>query len=441
MKRTKVYKTSIYAIFLIFILFIHLHMSYISDDQVNIAQFGSLSWKELVSHYWITNGRIFTDVLANLLYKIPMVVWKGLDSLIWVCMLSLIVRLFTKGTVLETFISAVILLTFPFHYLNSAGYIATSTNYTYTVFAILLAVYAAKSGREDRNMIAVLLGGFPVVYACGHDQSAVVFLSISTIMLIYSLVGRLVYKQENKIQIFSWLYYLVIGGMAYLIYFLSPGHSVRAGQYGGTFDIPGFENWTIFDKLYNGFTSTSADLIFRWVGVFFLFCVLIFTLAILHSGWLVKLLAGIPLIFEVLQIVTGYDHFTYSYENMFAMSNLIPWNLDLLEGGLAIIISFVIYGCIFWSIWLLFEDKKIRWTMIFLLLLGGGSRVMMGFASTLYGSSFRTFTILIFMLIICCVLTAKEIFNQQNRMANGAVLASSVWIMLCTYSVSYNNIW
>lgn len=432
-------KPIIYICFGLLIFVLHIHMGYISDDMVNINSHTGISFMDLVGIYWESNGRFFTDVLANLLYRIPMALWKLGDTLVYIIMARIIVKVFTRDTKEDVIVVCAIMLMYPFSYLASAGYIATSANYIYPIFAILLALYALHCLKEEKKyaILYVVLSTVPILYASNHDQSAVVFSIGCMALLIYRFFKRDALDTANyrKINI-AILYQFIICIFGYLLYFTSYGHQNRVDQLDGPFSIADYADWTLFDKLYTGYTSTVSELIFGFVAIYFVMCLFIFILGQMQKSKPIKIVCAVPLGFCVLEAATGYSYFVYTNDEMFHLTNLISpyhgWS-----GLLGLVISLVVIASIFISVQFIFRENKTRLIVTLLLILGCGSRGMMGLSATLYASSFRTFTMLLFTLIICTILMAIELLNKKNQKVTGSVFSVIALAALYSYSLSY----
>ena len=152
-KYEKYYKYIIYFIFACLMFLKHVPMDYISDDAVVSAFVTEQSLYENFLHRWYYNGRIFTDVLANIFYRQPMILWKVFDTCIYVLSAVLMKKIFTKDRWQDALISCGLILLYPTEYLKSAGYIATTTNYVYPVVCLLVVMFYIKSNRIFRGQL------------------------------------------------------------------------------------------------------------------------------------------------------------------------------------------------------------------------------------------------------------------------------------------------
>jgi hypothetical protein len=69
---------------------------------------------------------------------------------------------------------------------------------------------------------------------------------------------------------------------------------------------------------------------------------------------------------------------------------------------------------------------------------GLASRVMMGFSPTLFGSSFRTFTYLLLLMQVNCILIFKEILRKNNKIASMVVLLVAVGLAAYMYVLNHS---
>ena len=182
-------KFLIYGIFFLLILTHHLTWGVVSDDVTNTTAFGEMSMYDIFQYKYMGNGRIFTDMLAFVIYRsMPYWAWKVLDSLIWTGLAWLIARLFTDNETDQVLAVCMMLLVYPFGFLWSAGYIATTTNYIYPMLAMLLAVAPCiwdLRRHEKLPWYLYLLSGMGIIYADNQDQYAVALCGFLFLTVIY----------------------------------------------------------------------------------------------------------------------------------------------------------------------------------------------------------------------------------------------------------------
>jgi hypothetical protein len=150
-------------------------------------------------------------------------------------------------------------------------------------------------------------------------------------------------------------------------------------------------------------------------------CVLVCVLGMLNGKRIVKGIAAIPLLFCLGSYNIWSHLFAYYPEYGFAMMDLNTYHnlaFTVLTSLLPLILFLIICITVISSC----ESKVDGGTIVLLLSVGLASRVMMGFSPTLFGSSFRTFTYLLLLMQVDCILIFKEIQKKNNKMASLIVL-------------------
>ena len=268
------------AIFAFVILMIHKSMYIISDDMVNLdlgVNFSNVFSYIQDRYYHI--GKFLCDGLAFVLYCIPFKLWKILDTLAYVVMLLLIWDMFTDRSIKMLAVTATGICLFPItHYMSSAGYIMTTTNYIYPVIALLFAyepVVRSLQGRRVRIPLYVIsvLG---LIYASNQDQSGVVSIGGFFIICVVFLWNWKKEDVASSKRIFKLsLIYLALALAAYIYMFTTPGHIERMSS---TVEMerwfPQYADWTIADKVYQGVTTTFANIFYQRPTLFLWFCYL-----------------------------------------------------------------------------------------------------------------------------------------------------------------------
>ena len=381
----------------------------ISDDAVVAPTIYSQTLMQNFIARWEYNGRIFTDVLANLFYRMPLVVWKLFDVSVYIAIALLTCVIFTENRWKDIAIVCTLILLFPMNYLSSAGYIATSTNYVYPVACLLTVMYQLFTARK-RKQIPWL--SYPIMVTCvlyitNHDQSGMVLIGGLFIYLFYCIGTR----EDKKIicGISTWLAFSVI---CYALTFVIPGHIYRMTD---TSEMehwfPQYATWTLTKKVYHGFSTTIANFLFSDVKVFALVSILLFILTLSQGKIYNKIVAAVPLAVMLTSDYIGIDKFIVYYDYSCGMPDLIPPSQNIIPLILSVVsvcsIFFIACNC-------MSEERK--YLVLMLLILASGSREMMGFSATLYASSFRTFTFFLYAVIACCLLMLQDLKKKNEHL-------------------------
>lgn len=402
----------VYGLFFCFLFVIHALMEYVGDDAIVSTTIDQSSLAELFVNRFYENGRIFTDVLANAFYRMPMIIWKLFDTLVYLLILRLLVFLFGENTVEDTLIIGLLMMLYPFSYLSSAGYIATSTNYIYPILCLLLIMvpFRQRMLGYEISMKQHVVSVIAILYVSNHDQSAMVLVGGLLLALLLNKTLKLEKKNVRIIQ-----FYLLLALVAYGVMFFMPGHLKRMQN---TTEVglwfPQYVDWSFGKKLYHGYSSTVANLLYGNVKLFQLFCLLLLSVALIKkAGWKI-FVPMIPIAVMVFSEQIGDFYFVGYYPHTSGMPELVPLDGRLLH-YIPLVFSIIAVIGVFASIWLLVYGEKRRWTLLCLLLLGAGSRGMMGLSPTIYESSYRTFSIFLYVLIISNVLLLREIKEEVQK--------------------------
>lgn len=414
----------IYTMFAIVLFLIRIPMGYVSDDAVVSQAIHDQSLLENFIHRWTYNGRIFTDVFANAFYRVPIIVWKIFDVGVYLAIASMLVRLFTPNTWKSVLVVCVLILTFPTEYLVSAGYIATSTNYVYTVLGLLyICVYIrdldqGSSIRPIRYPLLLLA----VLYTSNHDQTAMVLLGG---MVLY--IAFCIYRRKDKRFIYQLVFLFAISLVSYLFMFFVPGHQYRMHDTGEmNFWLPEYANWSLAKRIYKGFSSTVAILFFTDLKIFRLFCMLIALCGISQSNKINRVISLIPGAVVLLGNLLGKDYFVIQHTYTLSMFDLISPSqnpIPLLLTGIAVL-------SIFYTIWMCVEHFDSKVYLEILIILAAGSRWMMGLSATIYASSYRTFTFFIYAIIASILLILNELKTKMPNRGEWIAVGAIAMVLL-----------
>lgn len=421
--------------YFVLMLLLHLKMSVVSDDIVfkdNLTDSTVIQFMQKC--YLYINGRIFTDPLGAVLVAIPFTAWKVLDSGICTVAYYMIDKLLAdKDQILEHLFVFLVMLMYPVYYLMSAGFIMTSTNYLYTSFGILCIAVALKWTRDRKFSVgSVVLITVASFYAANQDQSACVAIAL---LLAYAVYLVAVEKGEKRV-VWMTLYALICVCAGFALLWFSPGHIARSKSVEGTFCVPGYADWSVATKLFKGYTTTAANLLYYPTWIYVMLCVLVCVLGMLNKKWIMKGIATIPLLFCLGSYYIWSHSFSYYPTYGFGMADLLTYDNPILT-VVTSLLPLVLFLFLCFAVLDSCESKLYGGTIVLLLSIGLASRVAMGFSASLFGSSFRTFTYLLLLMQVDCVLIFKEILRKNNKMA--CVLILLVAAGLAAYMYVFNQ--
>lgn len=422
----KTAKFCIYLAYAIFFFWRHYFLVYVGDDLIMGPGVDSYSlWENFVWH-WGYNGRIVTDVFANIWYRFPsMMWWKVFDTGVYVLVAMLISRIFTKNRWYHVLIVCGLILIFPFSYMESAGYIATTANYLYPIVGVLVLLRFIKYILENekipkRMYVAVAVA---IIYTTNQDQTAVALLAGLLCYLIYCIVTK---AEKRLTRNVTGLFLSSL--FMYLAYFMLPGHLGRmTGESTEEMDLwfPEYIEWTFLDKVFHGYSSTVANLFFNNVKLFTLFTAILLIFSLRQKSPLKKFIGCVPFAGILISRILGKSQFIYTFTRSIGMPDLLPLDVTCFP----FILSVLMLICIFAAVWLNVEKIETKLLLTLLLVLAAGTREMMGFTATIYASSFRTFTFFLYAIIVCCIILLNELEEDKEHnhlwyMGLGAIVAA-----------------
>lgn len=403
----------IYILFSAAVFCMHLPMAYFNDDLSFLRSMESTSLPGYLLSRFYENGKILTDGLAGVFLQLPMMVWKVFDTVVYLLIAVLIVRNFTEGTWQDTLTVCLLLWLFPFWYLSTAGWIATTANYLYPVLCLLTVIDLLRGMRSGKRIRVweYLLGGLAIVYAANQDQAAAILIGGLLLYLCYA-----VFTKADKKSIFRIAAVLLFSLASYLILFFLPGHINRMSDTAEMERwLPEYANWSLLTKLYHGYTSTVACLFFHDVKLFDLFCLLLFLLSVSTPGVIPKIAGGVPLGAILVIHLMGKDKFVIYPSYAGGMPELLPLSCGW-KAAVVLLLTLLVIGCGVFTICKCVKDRSKKWLLLLLLVLSAGSREMMCLSATLYASHARTFTYLVYGLLLCDLIILNELRQRRQSM-------------------------
>lgn len=425
-------KGMVWVTFVLLLAGIHFSFHYSGDDLKLLNQ----TFGELVEKRWQDSGRVLTDAVAWVSCFLPSKLWKLLDIAVIVGTVGMLGYLFTeKNSAENTLLVCAAFLLFPFQILSTAGYIATIANYLYPFFTMLVVFTAIKQkitrGKTPWWMyLPVILS---VIYTTNQDQYAISLIFFLTILLIVSLKNDSLRRARGLL----WLEEIA-SVLGYAALYFAPGHRFRMNTYGTW--IPDYAQWSVGDKLFHGYTATVAYLYYRQIPLLTVFFVLLFLNAM--GGKEKKrgavLFTGIPLGIHLVWKGSGIDLLQPLPEVALGMPEIGP----LSEGKnmLLFLLTILLTVSVFIGVCLTVDTVWRKYTILVLLFMGAGSRMAMGFSETLYGSSYRTYSFLLFCVVISVILLVQELREKSNDRALGFAWGVMGLEILEQYSLSLRSL-
>ena len=397
--------------FLIFFI-LHYFMPVVSDD----LRFHNGPYFQSFFLFYVGGaGKILTDSLGGYLNRIPFLLWKLLDSALWCGMICLFVSVIfspeEKNRTKWTFylIAGFILLCYPYRYLSSAGYIFTSTNYIYPAFCILACVnFLVHSPIDRKGRFSSLLASLVcAAYAGSQEQSACVLFG-----LLLGIVLLKLYRKESFSKAILIAEFAACAAV-FIIVMTSPEHIARSAETTGRFCVPNFDNWSFSTKLLKGYTTTAAVTLFCPCYLYYIFVFLLLLCGLRKKSPIQKLLSALPGLESLIIYTIGSEWFVEYPDYGYGMPDIKSYYLEN-ETFLFLVLSLCIVISVILAIFASQDSLEKSVILLFLAAVAFSSRIIMGFSATLFGSSFRTFSFLLFLLIAADLFLVRELYDDKK---------------------------
>lgn len=426
--------TLLFFIFL-FLLFVHSFVSFGGDDT---SYFSSMLdsyslFSFLKMRYSIWSSRIIIEGFLVFLSR-HLYLWKVLDSLIYTLFIYASNRLlFSKMTFKNLGLTAAILLLYPFLYIGETGYCATSLNYLWPLSFMMIGFlpYRAYLYQEKIPKYLYPISILSILYAINHEQAVCIVLAVSLFFLIYALLKKSSLKYPSILLILS---------IISLIFILTcPGNENRVGIEMANY-YPDYINANILDKLYLGMTTSMSILLdCTWIIYFFgliLFLSVIRNICQKVPRVIAVIYFGVLTFFFFLKIYCQIKNYYYEVFNYFTKIG----HIFVLNKTNICWLSLIFFFFTF-TIYLLYQlEKKKCIIPIFILLLGIGSRVMMGFSPTIFASGRRTVIFFFTSFLFLSILFIKWYFPSFKRRDKGLVIGVLISFLLLNWGIFFLNI-
>ncbi len=418
-----------FLIFLIILLCYHWKLAVVTADYptfqtiVSKHPLLSLTKNGFLSYRYATwSSRSLIEFNVGVLVSVPTEIWRILDSVIFAAIAVLLSKLLANNNESPFFYNCLaclfvglFILTFS-KILESAGWLATTTNYIWPICFILIHFYLLKEfifknkdiSKFKRTIIYLILI-ITLLEAISSEQLLVMVGGAYLFAIVYCL-----YK---KIEIPKLIYLFIIIILFNFIYdFCCPGNINRV-KVVTKLGFPDYANFNIINKL-----DVGINYFLSWIlmakdlfSVIFLALLGFYTYLISNKNK-ITIITLIPCLAVLFFASLRFANFTtvYSY---FDLTNLKHGLLSL--GFIRMLSCGVMYLIItlipLYSIYLIYKDnKKLGYFIFVLLILGFGSVIISGFTPSLTSDG-RIYLNYLFVMIILDYLLVDKILEFKNK--------------------------
>lgn len=267
-----------FILFAVLMVILHLVMG-VNGDDIRYAKI--LNNQTVVAYvnyrYFNWSSRLIIDTLLAILARHNMIIWKILDVILYTIGVYYIIRLVDrKFSKKITYLGIFLFLMYPFYEMASAGWIATTLNYSWCfafgMISFIPLIYESQGEKVSKYMYVISF--LALLYATNQEQSGALILGFNLLYLINSLINK---NRVNRFNVLA----VVVSAISLVFILTCPGNEIRFAHE-VSYWYPEFANFTVIDKSYLGLVTTFGNLIEQKI-IFPLFyilasvCVLIFS--------------------------------------------------------------------------------------------------------------------------------------------------------------------
>lgn len=371
----------------------------------------NVTWSWIINtRYLAWSSRVFIDVLIpffvdhSLLLKITCIAFLFVSPFI-------LLKLLKGNSLIHLLFCFAVISLLPYYEMKTAGFAATVLNYYFPIVLALFlcaAIYSNCKLNLLLSFVILIIG----IFACNHEQCVVVIFTFSVLALIKSRPNL------NSIALET----LVISILSLVFILMSPGNSVRMSLEMHNW-MPEFAEFSVFEKMYMGVTTTFFNLCYH-NNLPFVFCLVVLVLCLTNKlRWAITSLIVLSLCQEILRKVFK--------------------STDLLENAtwLNSFPSFTVIIFFAYVIALLVIALKLnlsiqnRVVIIVMILLAFALRGVIGLSPTVFASGVRTSIFSQSLFIICAGYALMQ--SNVNRSKISILLSYFVYVNLHKFILNY----
>ena len=413
----KIKNSSYFPFLLLFCIYMVIHLLCtinFGDDLV----FSQIPQSEILSrlkwNYYNWSTRLIIEFVYYNLYHFPLIIWRILDSLIMVLIAYSIMKLFSAKISKKTsYLICALVLLYPFIQMSSAGWIATTANYTWPLafglygMTYLRRIYDNTSIHWWQHILFCL----SFVYAGNSEQIVCLLLVVYAVFIIYFL------KKHNFH--FPMLFHFSILVFLFLFKVTGPSNALVNLAIAKTY-YPNYYSQSLVSRITDTFISTCGHFI-KYANpiLLLILCILCYLVYVKHKNWHYRMIPTLPLILCLGIAIFSNAEFSQFYAfSTFDNGFINVFNFNHFAEYVPLITYLFILLSIMLSIYLIWgtSAKTIVAELIFV---GGfATRMILTFSASIYASALRTFNALYFCLIALLFLLFQE---SETSLASGGL--------------------
>lgn len=385
----------------------------------------------VLKQYTAWSSRTIIEVVMVIISSLPNIVWHVLDSAICIFIVAMLCKLLDiQNKKSELLILLTCIATYSVIDMSSAGWIATTMNYSWPLAMLLfLLVTIQKILKKERiGKFEYLCSILACIYSCNNEQITV-FMTITSFSL-------LIYELKNKCFQRRLIPYFIITILEFVYIAFSPGNAYRR-EFETNYWFPDYANYHPFDKIYLGYSTTINNLFYSNNLI-----VLVFLVALMSNIWtkysngIIKIVSAIPVVFIVfVQYLSGHRLLNNYYVNLLK-TPCYEGRIEQMTGigyfsfGVSILL---VLSVLISFLYVFVEDNLIIFMGVFIGSIA--SRLILGFSASIYASGNRTFLLL---EVGLCFFSTYLI--ARNEAAKKIFLDLKLFVILFDILLIFSNI-
>lgn len=372
----------------------------------------------LMTRYETWASRLLIEAVLVYISR-NILLWKVLDWIFWVFLAWAFAGLFPKEhRERAAYLIVGFLLVYPMWDLRTAGWIATSVNYTWPLALGVFSLHGAAKAfyNEKTSPLMWTLYGLAALFGANMEQMSAVILAVNFCAVVYFIL------EQKSVRLYGCaIIGFVIAAAEFVFIMTCPGNAARKNQEIINW-MPDFGTYSLLDKISMGFVDTMHHLIASGNLMYLCYAGLLAWIVCRKTKELRFRVAAIfPVGFNICLVAfpdmleTQFGKFSKLFEkNAFICGN----NYQIAANYIPTLLYLVIIGCMLVSLVAVCESYFELFAQAVLLGLGLATRVIMGFTPTIYVSQERTFFYLYMILGISGVYLIQNnrtLFAEQNK--------------------------
>lgn len=310
-------------------------------------------------------------------------------------------------------------LSYPMNVLSAAGWKATTINYIWPLAFSLYAMIPIKKYYENTKIrwFEYPLYTLALIFACNMEQACAILFGTYLLFMILLII------KEKRVRPFM-IVQFILTHLSLIFILTCPGNGIRTdAEISSTFKD--FQCYSFLEKIGTGIVSSIGDIV-KW-NVIPAIILGILTTTVIYKTHKEKLIRAVSLIPTLLIIYISLfrdvlaNTFSYSrdFGNIFMtpVVQLTTANVNNLSSLLPILLSLIYYSFTILSLLVIFKNLK-NCLPVLVYVVGFMSRVILGFASSVFLSAPRPMIFFEFAIFIVIILIMQELLKEKNENLN-----------------------